>query len=238
MTTREEIMSAGTHREPVSADTHRERVSAGAHRALSSRPAARHGLPRGLLAGTSAALALAWGMYLLNRGAWPGVVAPITQSAVYLTLGVITIRSRRAKVAIVRTVQRFTINPLMRAALWIGVNPLGLAILETRGRTSHRPRRTPVGNGRQGDTFWIIAEHGERAGFVRNIRRDPHVRVRLRLGLRYRWVPGIAEVLPDDDPLARQRRIARWHPLRMLNAINVRVLGADLVSVRVRLQDD
>jgi len=38
----------------------------------------------------------------------------------------------------------------MRALLAIGLNPLGLAILETRGRNSGRPRRTPVGNGRQG----------------------------------------------------------------------------------------
>jgi hypothetical protein len=49
-------------------------------------------------------------------------------------------------------------------------------------------------------------------------------------------VPGVAEVLPDDDALARQRRIIRWHPLRALNAVNVRVLGADLLTVRVRLQ--
>ncbi|MGH3394543.1 MAG: hypothetical protein ACRDPO_07615 [Streptosporangiaceae bacterium] len=40
---------------------------------------------------------------------------------------------------------------------------------------------------------------------------------------------------PDDDPLARQRRIIAWHPLRALNAINVRVLGADLLTVHVRL---
>jgi hypothetical protein len=33
-----------------------------------------------------------------------------------------------------------------------------------------------------------------------------------RVGLRYRWVPGLATVLPDDDPLARQRRIIRWAP--------------------------
>jgi deazaflavin-dependent oxidoreductase (nitroreductase family) len=142
------------------------------------------------------------------------------------------------KVLLVRAVQRWTINPLVRVLLPIGVNPLGLAILETHGRVSGRPRRTPVGNGRMGDTFWIIAEHGTRAGYVRNIQDDPHVRVRLRTGLRYRWRPGIAEILPGDDPLARQRRIVRWHPLRALNAVNVRVLGADLLTVRVRLLDE
>ena len=117
----------------------------------------------------------------------------------------------------------------------IGINPLGLAILETRGRVSGQPRRTPVGNGRTGNTFWIIAEHGARAGYVRNIQHDPRVRVRLRMGWRFRWVPGIAEVLPDDDALARQRRIISWHPLRAFNAMNVRVLGTDLLTVRVQL---
>ncbi|HEY1274355.1 MAG TPA: nitroreductase/quinone reductase family protein [Thermoleophilaceae bacterium] len=138
----------------------------------------------------------------------------------------------------VRTFQRWTINPLMRGLLAIGLNPLGLAILETRGRLSGQPRRTPVGNGRRGNSFWVIAEHGWRAGYVRNIRHDPRVRVRLRIGLRYRWVTGFASVLPDDDALARQRRIIRWHPLRALNAVNVRVLGADLLTVHVQLQLD
>lgn len=110
-----------------------------------------------------------------------------------------------------------------------------LAILETCGRVSGKRRRTPVGNGRMGSSFWIIAEHGARAGYVRNIQHDPRVRVRLRVGLRYRWVPGIATVRLEDDALARQRRIIRWHPLRALNAINVRVLGADLLTVHVQL---
>jgi deazaflavin-dependent oxidoreductase (nitroreductase family) len=55
----------------------------------------------------------------------------------------------------------------------------GLAILETRGHASGRTRRVPVGNGRKGDSFWMIAEHGTRAGYVHNIQHDPHVRVRL-----------------------------------------------------------
>jgi deazaflavin-dependent oxidoreductase (nitroreductase family) len=126
-------------------------------------------------------------------------------------------------------------NPLMRLLLAIGISPFGLAILETRGHASGKTRRVPVGNGRKGDSFWIIAEHGTRAGYVHNIQHDPHVRVRLRIGLRYRWVPGIATICPDDDPLARQRHIIAWHPLRALNAINVRLLGADLLTVHVQL---
>ncbi len=178
-------------------------------------------------------MAVVWGLFAIDPGR--NVVSSAVQTAVYAGLLVLTARSRRVKVLFVRTVQRWTINPLMRALLAIGVNPLGLAILETRGRTSGKPRRVPIGNGRTGDAFWIIAEHGLRAGYVRNIQQDPRVRVRLRIGLRYRWVSGLATILPDDDPLARQRRIIRWHPLRAFNAINVRVLGADLLTVHVQL---
>ena len=70
---------------------------------------------------------------------------------------------------------------------------------------------------------------------MRNIQHDPHVRVRLRTRLRYRWVPGTATICPDDDPPARQRQIIAWHPLRALNAINVRVFGADLLTGHVQL---
>jgi hypothetical protein len=57
-----------------------------------------------------------------------------------------------------------------------------------------------------------------RANYVRNIARDP--RGRVRIGWRYRWVTGVAAAL------------------RAMNAINVRVLGADLLTVHVRLMPD
>jgi deazaflavin-dependent oxidoreductase (nitroreductase family) len=197
---------------------------------------ARWSMPRGLLAGTVFALALVWGPYLLIAGS--SRISALVQTAVYAGLVILTVRSRRIKVLVVRAFQRWTINPLMRLLLRIGINPLGLAILETRGRSSGKPRRVPVGNGQKGDSFWIIAEHGLRANYVRNIAHNPRVRVRLRIGWRYRWVSGVATVLPDDDALARQRHIIAWHPLRALNAINVRMLGADLVTVHVRLMLD
>jgi deazaflavin-dependent oxidoreductase (nitroreductase family) len=191
-------------------------------------------VPRGLIAGTMAAAVLVWGPYaLIPRSS---LLSALVQSGVYLGLLVLTICSRRAKVLVIRTLQRYTLNPLFRLLLTIGVNPFGLAILETRGRASGKIRRVPVGNGRKGDSFWIIAEHGTRAGWVHNVRHDPRVRVRLRLGLRYRWVDGIATIRPDDDALARQRQIIAWHPLRALNAINVRTFGADLLAVHVQLQ--
>ena len=55
----------------------------------------------------------------------------------------------------------------------------GVAILETTGRKSGQPRRTPVTRSLDGDTFWIVAEHGRKAGYVRNIQADPRVRIKL-----------------------------------------------------------
>ena len=193
-------------------------------------------VPRGLIAGTLAAAALVWGPYLLLPGS--SLISSLVESGVYLALFVLTVFSRRAKVLLARTWQRYILNPLMRTLFAVGLNPFGLAILETTGHASGKIRRVPVGNGRKGDSFWIIAEHGTRAGYVHNIQHDPRVRVRLRTGLRYRWVSGIATVRPDDDALARQRKIIAWHPLRALNAINVRVFGADLLTVHVQLQLD
>jgi hypothetical protein len=196
-------------------------------------PRSGFSVPRGLIAGTLVATALVWGPYaVIPRSS---LLLAQVETGLYLGLLLLTMCSRRAKVLLVRTLQRYTLNPLMRLLLAIGINPFGLAILETRGHASGKIRRVPVGNGRKGQDFWIIAEHGTRAGYVRNIAHDPRVRVRLRTGLRYRWVPGIATICPDDDPLARQRHIIAWHPLRALNAINVRVLGADLLTVHVQL---
>jgi deazaflavin-dependent oxidoreductase (nitroreductase family) len=198
-----------------------------------ARSRSRFSVPRGLIAGTLAAIGLTWGLYAIQPGA--SRLSAIVQTGIFVGLLLLTVCSRRAKVLVARTWQRYTLNPLFRLLLTIGINPLGLAILETRGRVSGKTRRVPVGNGRTGDSFWIIAEHGARAGYVHNIQHDPHVRVRLRMGLRYRWVPGIATVCPDDDPLARQRQIIAWHPLRALNAMYVRVFGADLLTVHVQL---
>ncbi|HEX3516843.1 MAG TPA: nitroreductase/quinone reductase family protein [Trebonia sp.] len=208
-------------------------ATAAAQKNATARPRSRFSAPRGLIVGTLIAIALTWVLFEVIPGS--SLLSAQVQTGIFLGLLLLTICSRRAKVLVARAFQRCLLNPLMRLLLRVGLNPLGLAILETRGHRTGKTRRVPVGNGRKGDSFWIIAEHGTRAGYVHNIQHDPHVRVRLRLGLRYRWVDGIASVRPDEDPLARQRRIIAWHPLRALNAMYVRVWGADLLAVHVRL---
>jgi hypothetical protein len=77
----------------------------------------------------------------------------------------------------------------------------------------------PVGDGLIGNQFWLVAEHGMKAGYVRNIERDPHVRVKLREGLRYRWHTGTAHLLSNDDPRERHN-ITTDSPARMADIMD------------------
>ena len=125
---------------------------------------------------------------------------------------------------------RFGVNPFVRALFRLGIPAPGTAILETTGRKSGRLRHTPVTNGLDGDTFWLVAEHGRRAGYVRNIEANPRVRVRARR----RWRSGTAYLMPDDDPHARLAQIGSRRAARM-NAAMVRLAGSDLLTLRIDL---
>jgi deazaflavin-dependent oxidoreductase (nitroreductase family) len=111
------------------------------------------------------------------------------------------------------------VNPAVRALAERGLAP-GVALLETTGRRSGLARRTPVGNGLRGDTFWIVTEHGYDAAYVRNIQADPRVRVNVR----GRWRAGTAHILPDEDPYARLRELRRPLNDSMLLAVGTRQL--------------
>jgi deazaflavin-dependent oxidoreductase (nitroreductase family) len=139
------------------------------------------------------------------------------------------------KKQIVHTLQKYLLNPPIRALLAMGLAPPGYALLETIGRKTGKPRRTPVGNGRVGDQFWIVAEHGMNAAYVRNIERTPRVRIKMREGLRYRWHAGTAHLLPEDDPRERQRWLAAQVRGAESNAAAVRLFGTQLLTVRVDL---
>ena len=132
---------------------------------------------------------------------------------------------------VVRLVQKYVFNPPVKAAFALGIVPPSYALLETVGRTSGQPRRNPVGNGltKDGKTFWIVAEHGHDAGYVKNIKKNPSVRVKIGR----RWRTGSAEILPDDDPYTRQKAIGRT-----LNAGMVRIMGTKLLTVRVELDEN
>jgi deazaflavin-dependent oxidoreductase (nitroreductase family) len=136
---------------------------------------------------------------------------------------------------IVHFLQRYLFNPPIKFLLAIGLAPPGYALLETTGRKTGKPRRTPVGNGLVGREFWIVAEHGQKAGYVRNIAGNPRVRVKVRDGLRARWHTGTAHLLSDDDPRERQRWLAKQLPSSASNAAAVRFFGTELLAVRIDL---
>lgn len=114
--------------------------------------------------------------------------------------------------------QKRVANPLMR------ILPIQ-TLLETTGRTSGQPRRTPIGGRFFGSEFWLVSEFGDRSQYVRNIAVDPRVRVRHR----GRWHSGTAHLLPDDDAHARLQSLPR------LNSFGVRTFGTNLLTVRVDL---
>ena len=136
---------------------------------------------------------------------------------------------------IVHTLQKYLLNPPIKVLFAMGVAPPGYALLETTGRKTGKARRTPVGDGWVGYQFWLVAEHGMKAGYVRNLVRHPRVRVKLRKGLGARWHTGTAHVLSDDDPRERQRWLARHLVSSAVNAGAVRLFGTDLLTVRIDL---
>ena len=98
-------------------------------------------------------------------------------------------------------------------------------LLETTGRRSGQPRRTPIGGRLDGSTFWLVSDHGEASDYVRNIKADNRVRVRVR----GRWRAGSAVALPGDDARARLTKLPR------INSSLVRALGTDLLTIRIDL---
>ena len=121
------------------------------------------------------------------------------------------------------------VNPVVRALIERGLFPSAWVLLETTGRKSGLPRRTPIGNGLRGDEFWIVTEHGWHANYVKNIAANP--RVRLKIGRE--WRSGTAKILEDDDPMARLRWLKR-----PLNDSVVLAVGTELLVIRVDIDDE
>ena len=133
-------------------------------------------------------------------------------------------RDRKRRLSTWFTVK--VLNPGLRWALERGLAPKSHALLETTGRKSGQPRRTPVGNGLRGDHFWVVTEHGHRAAYVLNIKANPRVRVKVGR----EWHAGTAHILEDDDPAERMRMLGRT-----VNDALVRLVGTEQLVIRVDL---
>lgn len=115
---------------------------------------------------------------------------------------------------------------LVKFSLHRGLGPRANALLETTGRRSGLKRETPVGNGLEGDTFWLVAAHGVKADYVRNIAADPRVRVKVAKT----WRTGTAVMLPEDDAWARTRTM----PYQWDAALN-RFIADEPLTIRIDL---
>lgn len=118
-------------------------------------------------------------------------------------------------------------NRVLRWLIRHGLASRAFALLETTGRNTGQPRCTCVGNGLAGNTFWVVAAHGEQADWVRNIQQNPRVRV-LANG---RWRSGTAVLMPDDDTAQRSRSL----PYQWDAAIG-RAIATTPLTVRIDLQ--
>lgn len=129
-------------------------------------------------------------------------------------------------------VGRYTVNPMMRGLFKAGITPPGVALVETKGRRTGALRHTPIMCTADGDTLWLIAQHGRHAGWVLNFEARPQVRVRRGR----HWQEGNAELLPDDDVKARIDTFASTAVGRMATAAMFRALESQPVTVRIRLE--
>jgi deazaflavin-dependent oxidoreductase (nitroreductase family) len=131
--------------------------------------------------------------------------------------------------------QRSLVNPLIRLAFRLGVPDPGDALLETIGRQTGEPRLTPVCDGLEGDTFWLLSQRGRDADWVRNIEAMPRVRVEPRSRRPTGWRSGTAHLLDDDDPYERQRILGRGKPWRRLCLRTSGALATEPLTIRIDL---
>ena len=56
--------------------------------------------------------------------------------------------------------------------------PCGFILLTVTGRRSGKPYQRPMRAVRRGDTFYAVATLGKRSDWLRNVRKDPRVRIK------------------------------------------------------------
>jgi deazaflavin-dependent oxidoreductase (nitroreductase family) len=126
---------------------------------------------------------------------------------------------------------RYTLNPMMRGLFRVGITPPGMALVETKGRRTGAVRHTPIFCTADGDTLWLIAQHGRHAGWVQNFEDNPQIRVRRGR----HWQAGTAELLPNDDVKARIATFSSSPVGRLVTGATFRALESQPITVRIQL---
>ena len=137
---------------------------------------------------------------------------------------------------VIDRLQKSVINPLDKLAFALRTPPPGDALLETTGRRSGQARVTPVCDCLEGSTFWIVAQRGRDADYVKNIAANPRVRVKGSLSSSA-WRAGTAEVL-DDDPKERARILGRGNRWRRLCLQASASVATSPLTIRIDLDPE
>ena len=138
---------------------------------------------------------------------------------------------------IIDRLQKSVINPVDKLAFALRTPPPGDALIETTGRRSGQPRVTPVCDCPEGSTFWIVAQRGRDAEYVKNIAASPRVRVKGSLSSSA-WRAGTAEILDDDDPKERARILGRGNRWRRLCLQASASVATSPLSIRIDLDPE
>lgn len=145
------------------------------------------------------------------------------------TLGVAP--SRRS---LQRLAQKYALNPGVRLIIRAGYAPRMFALIETTGRRTGLPRQTPVTVAAEGTVVWLVAEHGVRSDYVRNISASQQVR--LKMGRR--WHTGRAALMSRDDPWARRKEMDRLNGwLSRADSFFFQMMASSPLTVRIDLDD-
>ena len=102
----------------------------------------------------------------------------------------------------------------------------GFALVETTGRRTGRKHQVPVGARLKDGSVWFVAGHASDAHYIKNIKADPQVRVRIG----GRWRDGLAHLVTEDDA---GRRAVLLNPPNGLFAL---LASSDLMTVRIDLE--
>ena len=137
-------------------------------------------------------------------------------------------RSRRVQT----WAEKHLFNPSTRFWVRQGLAPRCYVLVETTGRQTGLLRQTPVAGSLDGDTYWLVAEHGAASAYVKNLAAHPRVRVRMRR----EWRSGTATCLPEDDALARRAWIDGRNGLTgRFDGVWFRAFSSAPMTVRVDL---
>jgi 2-polyprenyl-6-hydroxyphenyl methylase / 3-demethylubiquinone-9 3-methyltransferase len=141
--------------------------------------------------------------------------------------------ARSVKYRLTRSLERYAVNPVMRTALTFNMAPSAFALVATTGRRTGRRRVTPVGNGLDGNVFWLVAEHGLRCDYVKNLVAHPQIEIKAG----GQWRRGTTTIVPDDDAATRRRRLDKANGLfGRLDGLIFTSTATDPITIRVDLE--